>query len=338
MKRAGHLYSDICELDNLHLAFCKAVRGKTMKMEVKEFQSDYDQNIRKLRLALLSHKVIVGKYHYFRISDPKERKICAASFDERVMHHAIMNVCHPYFERNLIEQTHASRTGKGIYTAINSSMKACTKYQYVAKLDFRHFYDSISHDVLKEKLLRLFKDRELLSLLFSIIDSYEVSCGLGLPIGNLTSQYFANYYLSAFDHYSLECLHTPVYIRYMDDIFLASNDREKLVNQIRAMDGYAQSNLRLRLKPPVIHRSADGAIFLGYRIMPHHVLLSGRSKRRYRTKLMNYTKMLINGTMHEDEYADHLIPLIAFAQHACSKKFRASCERICKGGCRAPTA
>lgn len=84
MKRVGHLYSDICDLDNLHLAFCKAVRGKTMKMEVRRFQSDYEQNIRRLRMTLLSHTVTIGKYHYFRISDPKERKICAASFEERV--------------------------------------------------------------------------------------------------------------------------------------------------------------------------------------------------------------------------------------------------------------
>jgi RNA-directed DNA polymerase len=118
MKRAGYLLESIADIDNLRLAYFKAKKGKSEKHSVHLFTNELDRNLLKLREQILSGKIEVGNYHYFTIYDPKERKICAAAFAERVLHHAIMNICHPYFERYQIYDSYASRIGKGTYAAL----------------------------------------------------------------------------------------------------------------------------------------------------------------------------------------------------------------------------
>lgn len=211
MKRTGFLIERIADLDNLYEAFRRACRGKQRKEEVRRFREHFDENIALLHRQILEADVNVGNYHYFTIHDPKERTICAADFHERVLHHAIINVCGNLFDRTLIDTTYATRKGKGVYAAIDKAVEACTKYRYTAKLDFRKYYDSIDHDLLKCQLRRRFKDGLLLRIFDEIIDSYSASPGKGLPIGNLTSQYFANAYLSSLDHYVKEMLRAHIY-------------------------------------------------------------------------------------------------------------------------------
>ena len=164
MKRKGHLIEQIADVDNLYLAFHKACRGKQRKAEVLAFREHFDENIAMLRENVLSGHITVGNYHYFTIYDPKERVICAAPFRERVLHHAIMNVCHEYFDRSLISDTYATRPGKGVYAALDKAVYAASHYEYMVKLDFRKYFDSISHDVLKQMLERKFKDNKLLGM------------------------------------------------------------------------------------------------------------------------------------------------------------------------------
>lgn len=328
MKRVGYLTERIASIDNLYLAFAKACRGKQRKTEVQLFRQSFDDNIASLRSEILSGKVRVGDYHYFTIHDPKERVICAAPFRERVLHHALMNVCHEYFDRSLIDDTYATRPGKGVYSALDRAVLAASRYEYIVKLDFRKYYDSISHGILKQKLERKFKDQRLLAIFHQIIDSYHADTGTGLPIGNLTSQYFANAYLSEFDHWAKESLRVPIYIRYMDDILLASNDKAELMRQVWLLDEYARQQLLLELKPPVCNRSKDGIVFLGYRVLPYHYLLSGRSKRRFRSKLLAYEDKLNSGQWSQEVYAEHILPLLSFVAHADSKAFRRSCLTI----------
>ena len=325
MKRVGCLMQQIASLDNLFLAYQKACRGKQRKAEVLRFAAQFDDNMQRMRQQLLDGTVPMGNYHYFTIHDPKERIICAAPFEERVLQHAVMNVCHYWFDRNLIADTYATRRGKGVYAALDKAVAAMTHYEHSVKLDFRKYYDSIDHQILKSKLRRLFKDPYLLQLFDRLIDTYSVSEGKGLPIGNLTSQYFANFYLSELDHSAKEQWKVPVYIRYMDDILLAGNDLGQLKQCVAQMTEFASSQLRLTLKPPIFHPCRTGQVFLGYRILPHHMLLSGRSKRRFRTKLMKYEHWLTSGRWEETSYAEHILPLLSFAQHAASKKFRQSC-------------
>ncbi len=322
MKRVGNLMSQIVDYDNIQLAFIKSCRGKQAKREVLEFRSDYERNISEIRNSLLSSEIQVGNYNYFKIYDPKERVICAASFRERVIHHAIMNVCHEYFERTLIYDTYATRIGKGVYKALDKAKIAASKYQYVAKLDYRKYFDSIDHEVLKEKLARLFKDKELLSLFYKIIDSYCVVKGKGVPIGNLTSQYFANYYLSSLDHKVKEELRLPIYLRYMDDILIMDNNRTQLKSYVRTVQEYSENNLKLRLKEPIYGECRMGVQFLGYIVKPYRLQLNGRSKKRFREKINYYTNNYENNLISETEYQQHLLPLLAFTSYANDKAFQ----------------
>ena len=328
MKRPGHLMESIASLENLYLAYQKACRGKRRKQEVLHFAAYFDENMERMRRQILDGTVAVGDYHFFTIRDPKVRVICAAPFCERILQHAVINICHPYFDRNLIFSTYATRKGKGIYAALDKAVSAMSHYSFTVKLDFRKYYDSIDHHILKEKLRRLFKDAALLHLFDRIIDSYCTVEGKGLPIGNLASQYFANAYLSTLDHLVMETLPPPVYIRYMDDILMAGNDLAELRRSVRVMSSFSSERLRLTLKPPVFRKAKDGQNFLGYRVRPYHYQLSGRSKRRFRSKLLKYNKLLEGEMWNEEQYQAHILPLLSFAQHAESKSFRKSCLQI----------
>ena len=311
----------IADFDNLYLAYYKASRGKQGKSEVISFACHIEDNLQKLRRQLLTNDFELGHYRYFSIFDPKKRLICAASFPERVMHHAIMNVCHPYFERNLISDTYATRIGKGTYEAIGKAMKAMSRYQYVAKLDVRKYFDNISHEMLKAKLRKMFKDGALLSLFDAIIDSYSAMEGKGVPIGNLTSQYFANFYLSEMDHYAKEVLHIPVYLRYMDDILFFGDDKETMKSQVDVLSLMIRP-LELEFKPSIVVKTEVGVSFLGYRLRRHRLNLNGRSRNRLKRKLVTYDAMFESGVWNETEYNAHLQPLLAFAEKAYSKRLR----------------
>lgn len=323
--------SRIADYDNIQKAFIKSCRGKQAKREVMDFRSNYDQNISDIRKSLLSGDIKIGNYNYFKIYDPKERVICAASFNERVIHHAIMNVCHPYFERTLIYDTYATRIGKGVYKALDKAKVAASKYRYVAKLDYRKYFDSIDQNVLKEKLARLFKDKELLQLFYKIIDSYHVVEGKGVPIGNLTSQYFANYYLSSLDHKVKEFLRVPIYLRYMDDMLLMENDIHRLKQDVEFIQDYSEKDLQLQLKQPIYQECKIGIPFLGYVVKPYYLLLNGRSKKRFREKINYYSKSFEQGLICEREYQQHLLPLLAFTSYANNRAFqKATIKGICR--------
>lgn len=328
MKRVGYLLEQITSLDNFYLAYQKACRGKRRKKEVLRFAEHLDENLQVMRQEIIDGTIQVGDYHFFTIFDPKERVICAAPFRERVLQHAIMNVCHQYFDRTMIDTTYATRQGKGVYAALDKAVEATTRYKYTAKLDVRKYYDSIDHDVLKGKLRRMFKDASLLSLFDKIIDSYCVTTGKGLPIGNLTSQYFANMYLSELDHKAKELWGATIYIRYMDDILVASNDKLALRLCVEQIERFSSDVLKLTIKPPIFKNAKDGQVYLGYRVLPYHYRLSGRSKKRFRSKRLNYEKRLNNGIWNETEYEEHILPLTSFTLHAESKAFRKSCLAI----------
>ena len=329
MKRVGNLMDKICGVDNLLLAYHKACRGKRHRPDVIEYSEHLFDNITRLRSELLSGAVRIGRYSYFTIYDPKLRKICAAVFEERIIHHAIINICHPYFERHLIYDTYATRLGKGSFAAIDRARKAIRQYDFVAKLDVKSYFDSISHDILKLKLRRIFKDPRLLTLLDLIIDSYESSTGRGIPIGNLTSQYFANFYLSFLDHYAKENVKISVYIRYMDDVLLFGRSATDIKNYVRNIVQYADKELGLKLKQPVLRVADSGISFLGYSLYPHKILLNRRSKIRFKRKMSEYTEKYVTGRWTDVQYNEHITPLLAFVQKAYTKGLRTEiCRKI----------
>ncbi len=322
MKRVGNLIEKIADIDNLFDAYYKARRGKQHKCSVQQYAQHIEENLVSLRHQILSGDIEVGAYHRFKIYDPKERVICAAPFSERVLHHAIMNICKPVFERHLIYDTYATREGKGIYAAIERAVPAMRKYSYVAKLDIRKYFDSVSHNILKVKLRRLFKDKILLILFDKIIDSYCVTPGCGIPIGNLTSQYFANYYLSATDHFVKETLQVPVYVRYMDDMLLFAESSEKLQQYINSVTYFIEQTTSLTVKPYVKNKVEYGISFLGYRLYPHKVMLNRGSRKRFIRKIKQYEEWRNTLRWSETDYMLHITPLLAFVRQAYSKGLR----------------
>ncbi len=320
---------EICSVDNLLLAYHKARRTKVQMPYVVEYNRNLFDNIVRMRAQLLSGDVVLGRYRYFNIYDPKLRKICAAAFEERIVHHAIINICHPYFDRHLIYDTYATRLGKGSYAAIERARKAMHSYGYVAKLDVKSYFDSISHDILKQKLRRIFKDEKLLALFDRIIDSYENSPGFGIPIGNLTSQYFANFYLSYLDHFAKENLRIPAYIRYMDDILLFGRTPQQVREYVHSVQDFVEKELQLKLKQPVFCQAWSGVSFLGYTLYPHKMLLNRRSKIRFKRKMYEYADLHAGNIWTDIEYKEHITPLLAFVQKAYTKGLRADiCRKI----------
>lgn len=231
MKRTRVDIEQVADPENLKLAFWKAQKGKHGNVEVEDFRCNLDKNLFQLQLQLLSGDVNVGNYHYFTIYDPKERKICAASFSERVLHHALMNVCHPIFESYQIFDSYATRKNKGTYAALDRAKQYQSKFEYFLKLDVRKFFDTISHNKLKNALRNKIKGNEILQLFYKIIDSYHTNLGRGIPIGNLTSQYFANHLLAEADHFVKEKLRVKAFVRYMDDMVLWGYNKNELLKQ-----------------------------------------------------------------------------------------------------------
>lgn len=312
----------IADPDNLRLAFWKARRGKEDREEVAEYRRRLDANLADLRRGLLTGEVVVGDYFYFLIHDPKERLICAASFPERVLHHALMNVCHPVFERFQIFDSYATRKDKGQYAALDRAREHTRRYRWFCKLDVRKFFDSIDHHTLYMMLCRRFKDAELLALFRRIIDSYRTAPGRGLPIGNLTSQYFANFYLGHADHNVKERTGVRAYVRYMDDMVLWHDDKAELLRISRRHTDYINDELGMTLKPECLNTTGRGVPFLGYVLFPGTVRLNRHSKKRYALKMESYDAKLHTGEWTEGDYARHVGPLVAFTRYAEAVGFR----------------
>ena len=322
MKRAGNLYEQIYNPDNLRMAFIKAKKGKEHKPDVYSYSKHLRRNLANLREQFITGNFELGNYHYFKIYEPKERLICAAPFAERVLHHAVINVCHPVFERFQIMHSYATRIDKGQYAALELAKKSQKKYIWFCKLDIRKYFDSISHEKLLKLLGRLFKDQKLPGLFEKIIQSYETLPGRGLPIGNLTSQYFANFYLGVADHHLLESIHIPSYVRYMDDMVLWHHDRKTLTIKSKEFISFIEEKLELRVKPVCLHPTKKGLPFLGYVVFPEFLRLNKNSKKRFMQKMKIADKCFENGNWSQEEYAGHVNPLIAFTEHADTLKFR----------------
>ena len=316
MKRVGHLMERIASMDNLHEAFLRASRGKAQSAAVRLFRQHLDSNLLQMSSQLLDGTYRFGTARYFTIYDPKKRTICAASFTDRVAFHAMMRICHPVFDNYQIYDSYASRKDKGTYKALERACEMSRRYAWFVKLDVCKYFDSIDHEVLVGQLCHLFKDRQLLLYFRSLIDGYNVTSGQGLPIGNLTSQYFANHYLAQADHYAKETLGVKGYVRYMDDMALYDNDKSHLLEVTERYVAYMEQVLKVQLHPIVLNRTAMGLPFLGYVVYPGHLRLNGRSRTRFRSKMTQLTHDLQSDHITQREYAMRATCLNAFVRKA----------------------
>lgn len=282
MKRLDNLYHKIISLDNLQIADTKAQQGKSKQYGVILHNKNKEANITNLHNLLLDHNYSTSAYSTFKIFEPKEREVFKLPFyPDRIMHHAIMNVLAPIFVSVFTADTYSCIKGKGIHAAAKGVQQALRnegETVYCLKLDIKKFYPSIDHAILKSLLLRKFKDGELLALLYEIIDSAP-----GLPIGNYLSQYFANFYLSYFDHWMKETKAVKYYFRYADDIVILNSSKSYLHQLLADIRQYLTHMLNLTIKGnyqifPVESRSID---FVGYRFYHTHTLLRKSIKKNF---------------------------------------------------------
>lgn len=340
MKRKRDLFDGICQWENLRLAFYNAARGKRERAEVRQFGSGLERNLQRLGCDLRAGTIEVGEYLQWIIHDPKRRVITAPSFRVRVLHHAIMNVCEPVFDRWLIPDTFACRCGKGQVAALARAKTFAARFGYFLKLDIRKYFDSVSHPILLERLARKFKDRPLLELFTRIVDSHHTAPQRGLPIGTLTSQHFANFYLGWLDRFVKEQLQVKGYVRYMDDMVLWGDDRAKLESHCAAVQAWLDGQLALQAKPPVLHGTNRGMEFLGVRVYPTHLALARRSRHRFRKRLKELEAEYLGGAIGEPELQQRASALVAFTRIGGARSWRFR-RRVLQGslvsGHRPPT-
>ncbi len=324
MKRMGRLYERIADYDNLLQAFHAAALGKRHKPDVISFTNDLHRQLDEIRDEFAEERVRLGSYRFFTIFEPKKRSICAASFRERVIHHAVINVAGEQLQRPLIDQCFACRKGKGQHRAARLAKTYAHQYGYFLKMDIRKYFDSIAHAEVLRQLRSLFKDPKLIHFFERLLDTYHTTARHGLPIGNLTSQYLANLYLSPMDHFVKQELRCPAYLRYMDDFMLWGTQSE-LRHYRRAVIDFLFERLDLVVKGGgFINRTLHGCDFLGLRIFPDQLRLSRNSKHRLRCRKKVLEKKFLNGTISELELQQRITSVYAFAASADTVALRRS--------------
>lgn len=315
MKRFGNLYYRICDIDNLYLAYTKARKGKGNTYGVIQFEKELDDNINALHEELSEGKYVTSEYQTFIIHEPKKREIYRLPFRDRVVHHAIMNILEDIWTPIFISHTYSCIKGRGIHGAmkhLKKDLKDIQNTKYCLKMDIRKYYPSIDHLILKNIVRKKIKDKRLLELLDGIIDSAP-----GIPIGNYLSQFFANLYLSYFDHWLKEERRIKYYYRYADDMVILASNKEKLHSLLVDVKSYLYNNLHLDLKDnyqifPVDNRGID---FVGYVFFHTHILMRKSIKKNFCRKVVKLNKK--KAVPHDYKMA--ICSWIGWAKHCNSK-------------------
>lgn len=313
MKTYKHLYPQVYDFENLYLAYRKARKGKRGRSQPAMFERVQDDELLNLQEELRAFTYKPGPYHSFHIHDPKKRLISAAPFRDRVVHHALCRVIEPIWENRFIHDTYANRVGKGTHRALDRAQAYAREYPYVLQCDVKQFFPSIDHAILRAEFARLIRDENVLWLCDRILQSgigvlseeYEMvyfqgddllaaNRPRGLPIGNLTSQFWANVYLNDLDQFVKRDLKCKSYIRYVDDFLLFSDDKQELSRWRKQVIGkLSESRLRLHEERAQIFPVSTGIPFLGFRVYPDHRLLKTRKaihfRRKWKRLLQNYT-------------------------------------------------
>lgn len=286
MKRYNNLFSKICDIENIRLAHHNARKGKTSYGEVKYVDRHEEECLLAIKKMLESGEYKTSEYIVFvRKFYDKERTIYKLPYyPDRIVHHCIVQVLSPIWEKTFIRNTFSSIKNRGIHDAVKRIKKDIKNESnvYCLKLDIKKFYPSVDHDILKTILRKKIKDTKVLQLLDSIIDSAE-----GVPIGNYLSQFFGNLYLTYFDHYVKEQLQCKFYYRYCDDIVILHSDKDFLHRVFAKIKLRLNRNLNLIIKKnyqifPLAKRGID---FLGYVFYKHCTYIRKEMKQRYKKKI-----------------------------------------------------
>ncbi len=303
MKRVGNLWNDLVSFPNLLHAAYRAQRGKRFRPATAKFHYHLEQELWTLHGELKDRTYRPGPYRTFKIHEPKERIISAAPYRDRVVHHALCNLLEPIFERRFLSDSNACRQGKGTHAAVRRCLQHERHHRYALKADVRKFFPSLDHELLKAQLARVIKDPHVLWLVGLLIDHSNpqedvqdwfpgddlftpASRRRGLPLGNQTSQFFANVYLDALDHFVTDRLGLGAYLRYVDDFVIFHDDRRRLAEAREQVSAFL-AELRLTLHPnkSVVFPTRQGLPFLGYRVWRSHLGLVKANVFRFRRRL-----------------------------------------------------
>jgi retron-type reverse transcriptase len=340
MKRHNHLWPAITSFENLLLAAYKARQGKRFRPNVLEFNHNLERNLLTLQTQLRDRTYQPGTYRTFEIFEPKPRIIAAAPYTDRVVHHALCNIIVPIFERGFIRDSYANRSGYGTHRALKRFAQFARSSRYVLQCDVQKYFPSIDRAILKSLIRRKIKCAETLWLIDGIIDNGNhvpipiqhfpgdslftpLERSTGLPIGNLTSQFFANVYLNGLDHFVQDKLKVPKYLRYVDDFSLFGDDREHLAVARQSIETYL-AGLRLVIHPikSQLFETTCGANFVGFRVLPHRIRVRGDSLRRGRSRFRKNRSRVLLGRMSPDAWTRSTESWMAHLQHADSWRLR----------------
>ncbi len=340
MKTANNVYNEIISPKNLFLAWDEFKKGKRKKKDVQKFEWKLEENIFQLYRDLKSKKYKHETYTSFHIQDPKQRHIHKATVRDRVLHHAIFKVVNPIFEPTFISHSFSCRVDKGTHKGINdvsfmlrgissNGFKPC----FALKCDIKKFFDSVDHNILIGIIRKRIKDKNALCLLEEIIESFVSSQSnifqrKGLPIGNLTSQLFANIYLNEFDQFIKHNLGIKNYCRYTDDFVVVADNRKYLVDLVPKISNFLSAKLQLCLHPQKvsIRKFHQGIDFLGYILLPHYRVLRAKTRQRIFKKLkertVEYKSRIISGETLEQSLQSYLGVLSHANAHELSQELK----------------
>lgn len=313
-------------------------RGKRNKPDVQEFEFNLEDNLFELQQELKAK--IYHHFHYtaFNICDPKPRRIHKAVVRDRVLHHAIFRILYPIFDRGFIFDSYSCRIGKGTHRAVNRLEKFCRRLSknnhkkvFALKCDIRKFFDSVDHDILLKLIKQRAKDDNALWLIERIVKSFKKEPGKGLPLGNVTSQLFANIYLNELDQFIKHKLKIKCYLRYCDDFVILSEDKKRLASAAAIIDDFLERNLKLRLHSDKIEirKHHQGIDFLGYVVLPHYRVLRTKTKKRILNKLAVRREKLQCGLVSEKSFNQGLQSYFGVLKHCKRHKIKKEIIKLC---------
>lgn len=334
---SDNLYFAICSYQNLMNAYKKARKKKTKKDYVLEFEKNLKENLLLLQTELLLHSYRPKPLKTFIIRDPKTRKISKSDFRDRIVHHALCNIIEPIFEKSFIYDSYANRTGKGVLKAIKRFEKFSRKVSrnnhhnaYVLKADIKKYFENVNHDILINILQKKISDKKVIFLIKTILSNYKISTvnfdrkNTGMPLGNLTSQFFANVYLNELDYFAKQKLSAKYYIRYVDDFVIFNNDCNILECNKTNISVFLNKNLKISLHPDKsrVINLIRGVEFLGMKIFPKHKILKRKNIRKFKRKLDLMTNLYSTKIISYDEIYDFVEGWTAYSKNADTYNLR----------------
>lgn len=303
----GGLFHRIISLENLLAAWYEFKRGKGKKQDVQEFEFNLEDNLFQLHQDLKNKNYRHGAYSSFFVYDPKLRHIHKAAIRDRLLHHAVFRFLYPIFDKKFIYDSYSCRLRKGTHRGVTRlrqfTRKVSTNYRipaYALKCDIRKFFHSVNHDILLSLIEKEISDSGVLWLIKEILESYK----FGLPLGNVTSQLFANIYLNELDQFVKHQLKEKYYIRYCDDFIILNKNKGHLEEIIAQVEEFLRLKLRLELHPDkvVLRKLIQGIDFLGYVVMPHYIVVRPKTKKRIFKRIALKRSQLENGKITEASF------------------------------------